>query len=185
MEFFVFQEDATVEYGDFVMDVARGQMKFNIEGASWPFCGTDHRLEITLNIRVPGDRPPKEIQQRPEEVVGDQARMHVGGWLCRAPLRCRASRQPEARPNMCVQGLDLAEIGCAGARPKSLQDGESLHGCRRKLPLPAWRAETDLAMALTALRAPDKNKFEAQSGKTFGRLPGTSGVTFRHSSSIS
>jgi len=71
IEIFVFQANATVDYGDYSIEVQRGQLKFNIESSGWPFCGTDHKLDINMEIKVKGDKPPKEVKEKPEEKPED------------------------------------------------------------------------------------------------------------------
>lgn len=72
VEIFVFSADAVVEYGDYDVPVTRGQLKFNVESEGWPFCGTDHKLEVNLDIKVPGDKPPKSVED--ERRLGVSAR---------------------------------------------------------------------------------------------------------------
>jgi len=72
VEIFVFTSDAMVDYGNYSIPVTRGQLKFNVESKTWPFCGTDHRLEVNLDIKVPGDKEPKKVEEVAEAENEDE-----------------------------------------------------------------------------------------------------------------
>lgn len=78
IEIFVFHDDAVVEYGNDTIHVTRAQMKFNIEAMNWPFCGDDHLLEVNLDIKVPGDKPPKSFGEKRRGPGGGSAVGKIG-----------------------------------------------------------------------------------------------------------
>jgi len=94
VEIFVFASDAMVDYGNYSIPVTRGQLKFNVESETWPFCGTDHRLEVNLDVKVPGDEAPKKVEEVAEDEV--EAEAESGGSGSSAGGR-KGGRKPKGK----------------------------------------------------------------------------------------
>mmetsp|Transcript_126781 Transcript_126781/g.366969 ORF Transcript_126781/g.366969 Transcript_126781/m.366969 type:complete len:354 (+) Transcript_126781:26-1087(+) len=98
-----------VDYGEYTIEVLQGQMKFNIESASWPFCGPDHTLEVTLDLKVPGDKPPTSVVERDEEDEEEEQESGARGGKGRRPKR-KAMRQSAGAMDA---DFDLPEVALA------------------------------------------------------------------------
>mmetsp|Transcript_91139 Transcript_91139/g.262858 ORF Transcript_91139/g.262858 Transcript_91139/m.262858 type:complete len:316 (+) Transcript_91139:98-1045(+) len=81
IETFVFAKDAMVEYGDDMVEIPSGFMKFNIDSKEWPFCGEGHKLEVNLEVELEGGNVAEWFSSRQSTrsgPVGKEMRVNAG-----------------------------------------------------------------------------------------------------------
>lgn len=59
IETFVFTGAATIEYGNETLEMSATSLKYNVKSTNWPFCDQGNSLQVNMDVKVKGDKPPK------------------------------------------------------------------------------------------------------------------------------
>jgi len=76
IETYVFSGSAMIEYGNETLEVVASSLKYNIRSTNWPFCAEGNSLQVNMEVKVKGDKPPKLEKKDMEKE--EQERMKSG-----------------------------------------------------------------------------------------------------------